>query len=78
MMLPEKDVEYARYAVVKVKGADPELFWIVWIDSQLPQGSSMKTSQNLTGREVRAELKKMGRTEAEINSLIEHARQNPR
>lgn len=69
---------YDRYAVVKVKGADPELFWIVWIDSQLPQDSFVKTSQNLTGREVRAELKNMGRTEAEINSLIEQARENPR
>lgn len=76
MMQPGNDVEYDRYAVVKVKGADPELFWIVWMDSQLPQGSFMKTSQNLTGKEVRTELKKMGRTEAEINSLIEQARQN--
>ncbi len=38
----------------------------------------MKTSQNLTESEVLAELKKLGHTEAEINSLIKRARENPR
>ncbi len=69
---------YDRYAVVKVKGADPEVFWIIWIDSQLPKGSFMKTSQNLSESEVRTEFAKMGRTEVEINSLIKQARENPR
>lgn len=67
-----------RYAVVKVGGADPEVFWVVWEDSQLPNESFMKTSQNLTESELRTELAKMERTESEINSLIKKARENPR
>ncbi len=69
---------YDRYGVVKVKGADPEVFWIIWVDSALPKGSFMKTTQDLTEGELRTELAKMGRTEAEINSLIQQARKNPR
>ena len=69
---------YDRYAVAKVAGADPEVFWIVWEDAQMPKGSFMKTSQNLTEGEVRTELGKMGCTKPEINSLIEQARENPR
>ena len=69
---------YDHYAVVKVRGADPEVFWIVWIDFQLPNKSFMKTSQNLTESEVRTELAKMGHTESETNSLIKNARENPR
>jgi hypothetical protein len=66
------------YAVIKVKDAEPEVFWIVWVDSGMPKGHIMKTSQNLTAKEVHAELKKMGRTDAEADSLIQQARDNPR
>jgi hypothetical protein len=71
-------VGYDVFGVIQVKRADPELFWILWIDSQLQAGSSMKTSQNLTESEVRTELKENGRTEAEIDSLIRRARESPR
>lgn len=64
--------------VIKVKGVDPEVFWIVWMDLALPKGSFMKTSQNLTADEVRVELAKSGRTGADIDSLIQQARENPR
>ncbi len=74
----EKAMGYDRYAVIKVRGADPEVFWIVWVDSQLPKDSFMKTSQKLTESEVRTELAKRGRTESEVNSLIKNARENPR
>ena len=67
---------YDRYAVVKVAGADPEVFWIVWVDSQLPKDNFMATSQNLTESDVRTELAKMGHTDSEINSLIKNAREN--
>lgn len=67
---------YDRYAVVKVKEADPEEFWTIWIDSALPKGSFMKTAQGLSEDDVRAELKKMARTEAEIDWLIKQAREN--
>ena len=67
---------YDRYEVIKVKCTNPEVFWIVWVDSALPTGSFMNTSQNLTESEVRRESAKQGRTEAEINSLIQRAREN--
>ena len=66
-------VGYDLFSVIKVKGADPEVFWIIWIDSQHPAGRFMKTSQNLTEAEVLKELKENGRTEAEIDSLIKRA-----
>jgi len=71
-------MEYDRYAVVKIRGKDPEVFWIVWLDSQLPPKGFMKTSQDMSEAELRAELAKMGRTEVEIDSLIQQARENPR
>ena len=71
-------VGYDLFSVIKVKGADPELFWIIWIDSQNPGGRFMKTSQNLTETGVLTELKENGHTEAEIDSLIKRARENPR
>jgi len=71
-------MENGLFSVIMVKGTVPEVFWIIWIDSQMPGGSIMKTSQNLTENEVLAELKKLGHTEAEINSLITQARENPR
>ena len=69
-------MEYDRYAVVKVKGADPEVFWIIWTNSQEHSNFIWKTSQNLTESEVRAELKAMGQPESEISSLIKRAREN--
>lgn len=71
-------MSYDRYEIVKVRGSDPEAFWIIWVDSGLPKGSFMKTSQNLTESELRAELKDMDRTKPEIDSLIQSARKNPR
>jgi hypothetical protein len=71
-------VGYDVFGVIQVEGADPEVFWIIWIDPQLRRGSFMKTSQNLTESEVLTELKKIGRTEAEIDSLIKRAREKPR
>ena len=67
-----------QYAVIKVRGVEPEVFWIVWMDSELPINSFIKTSQNLTEEEVRAELKKMAINETGIDALIKRARENPR
>jgi hypothetical protein len=68
----------SRYRVVKVKGVQPETFWIVWEDSALPKGSMFNTSSNLTETEVRAELAKCGLIAADIDSLIESARRDPK
>jgi hypothetical protein len=67
-----------QFAVIKVRGAEPEVFWIVWMDSQLPVNSFIKTSQNLTEHEVRAELAGMSINETGIDALIKRARENPR
>lgn len=69
---------YDRYAVVKVAGAEPEVFWVIWFDSKMPATSFMETSQNLTEGEVRSELAKMGRAESEIDSLVRQAREDPK
>jgi len=70
-------MEYDRYGVIKVKDSDPEKFLIAWLDSRLPKGSFMKTTDALTEEQLRSELQKMGRTKAEADSLIERARANP-
>lgn len=68
-----------NYAVVRVAGSDPELFIIAFINlSELPQKEFMKTTHPAPEIEIRAELKKMGCTQIEINSLLQQARENPR
>ena len=43
----------------------------------LPRGSFMKTSGNLSENELHSELATMGRTESEINYLIQREREYP-
>jgi len=69
--------EHDHYAVLKIKGVDPEVFWIAFVSLGLPKGSFMKTSGDLTEIKLRVELEKMGRTKSEIDSLIQRARENP-
>jgi len=60
-----------RYELVKVKGSIPEQFVMVWLTlEQIP----MRTSEPRPEATWRAEFKKAGRTEPEINYLIERAR----
>jgi hypothetical protein len=74
----EQTMGFDQYAVIKVRGVEPEVFWIVWMDSELPINSFIKTSQNLTEAEVRAELERMSINESGIDALIKRARENPR
>ncbi len=67
-----------RYAVVKLKGVEPETFRISWEDSALPKGAILNTAQNLTEGTVRAALSNRGFAEADIDSLIAKARQDPK
>ena len=68
-----------EYAVIKVAGSEPEMFVIAFANlSRLPQREFMTTTHPVPEIEIRAELAKMGRTGAEINSLIQQARENPR
>jgi len=70
-------VEHDHYAVIKIKGINPEVFWIAFISMGLPRGSFMKTSGNLSENELHSELATMGRTESEINYLIQREREYP-
>jgi len=70
-------MEYDRYAVIKVKGANPEVFWIIWANSQEHSNFIWKTSQDLAESGVRSELKAMRLAESEIDSLIRRSRERP-
>ncbi len=66
-----------RYEYIKVKGSNPELFLLVWLDSELPSGAFMKIGERaISEAELRAKLNKEGRSEAQINSVIDRARKN--
>lgn len=70
-------MKHDRWGVLKITGADPETFWIFFIDTTLPAGSFMETSGNLTETALRTELEKMGCEGAKMDSLIAWARENP-
>jgi hypothetical protein len=60
-----------RYELVKVKGSDPEQFVMVWFTlEQIP----MQTGDAKPEATWRAEFKKAGRAEPEINYLIDRAK----
>jgi hypothetical protein len=70
---------YDKYGVVKVRNADPELFWIVFADSSMAKDNPMlKFSDDFDEKGVRAELAKMGLSAPKINDLIATARANPK
>ena len=54
---------YDGYGGLKVK-AEPEVFWIAWLDSLLPNGSFMKRSDDLKENDPRAKLANMQHTQA--------------
>lgn len=60
-----------RYELVKVKASNPEQFVMVWFAlDQIP----MRTDEPKPEATWRAEFKKAGRAEVEINYLLECAR----
>jgi hypothetical protein len=70
-------VGHIRYVVIKIESSHPETFLIAWLDSQVKNGSVVKTSENFSETEVRAGLKVRGLLETEIDSLIRRAREYP-
>lgn len=67
-----------KLGVAKVKGIGPEQFFIFLRNTEGSKGPFMRTSDFLSEDELRADLESNGSTEAEIDSLIEQARANPR
>jgi hypothetical protein len=60
-----------RYELVKVKGSNPEQFVMVWFTlDNIP----MRTSEAKPEAAWHSEFKKAGRTDVEINYLIDRAR----
>ena len=68
---------YDRYGVVKIRGSDPEIFWIVFADTTSPKGQ-MFFSDDFDEQGLRAELTKRGFEAAKIDELIATARANPK
>lgn len=82
--IPHPAIEWIRprternhYEVVKVRGGGPEVFWVVWADSRLPNDAALRITNNLTESELRAYLANEKYTEALIDSCIQQARENP-
>ena len=67
-----------KLGVAKVKGIEPEPFFIFLMNTEGSKGPFMRTSDFLSEDELRSDFESNGSTEAEINSLIERARANPR
>jgi len=67
-----------KLGVAKVKGIEPEQFFVFLMNTEGSKGPFMRTSDFLSEDELRSDLESNGSTEAEINSLIERARANPR
>ena len=67
-----------KLGVAKVKGIEPEQFFIFLMNTEGSKGPFLRTSDFLSEDELRSDLESSGSTEAEINSLIERARANPR
>ena len=62
-----------KWGVAKVKGIEPEQFFIFLRNTEGSKGPFMRTSDFLSEDELRADLANRGITNAEIESLIEHA-----
>jgi hypothetical protein len=66
-----------RYAVLKIRDSDPEVFWIAFMTIEGRNGHFMTISGDLTESELRAELQKMGLPTAKTEALIQQGRQQP-
>ena len=66
-----------QYAVIKVAGSDPEKFIFAFKTQDLPAGAFMRTSEPMIESVLRTELSNMGRSELEIDSIIQQARNDP-
>jgi hypothetical protein len=66
-----------KWRVAKVKGIDPEQFFVFLTKEDESKASLRRASGFFSEEGLRAELTRRGRTEEEINNLIERARSNP-
>jgi hypothetical protein len=62
-----------KWGVAKVKGIEPEQFFIFLITTHGTTGPFMRTSDFLSEDDLRTDLANRGIPEAEIESLIERA-----
>jgi hypothetical protein len=66
-----------KWGVAKVKGIEPEEFFIFLMKADGPRRPLMRMSDFFTEVELRSELATKGSTEPEIDNLIERARSSP-
>lgn len=68
--------KFDNFGIIRVRKTDPEIFWLAWNNPREPKtpGFFMQTSRNLSEKELRAELGKMGLGEPDITELVESAR----
>jgi len=66
-----------KWGVAKVKGIDPEEFFVFLMTEGESKGSLRRASGFFSEEGLRAELTRRGSTEDEISNLIERARSNP-
>jgi hypothetical protein len=64
------------YAVVKIKGMDPEKFVVIGVDWGAGQIKSI--TKEMSEKNMRGHLNKAGVSEATINTGIEKARKDPK
>ncbi len=66
-----------EWGVAKVKGIEPEQFFIFLMNMEGSKGPFMRTSDFLSEEELRSDLAGRGSTEVEIDSFVGRARANP-
>ena len=67
-----------QYAVVAVKGSDPELFMIIGTGSDAPTGKIGALSKPFSEPELREHLAFNGMSPEEITAAIDQARKDPK
>jgi hypothetical protein len=69
---------FDRYGVLKIKGKEPETFWIVFFDSTMSKGNPlMQTSDDLDEKSVRDWFEKHDLS-AKVDAMLAAARANPK
>jgi hypothetical protein len=66
-----------QWGVAKVKGIEPEHFFVFLTHPRGFKGPFMRASDFLSEQELTADLRIKGSTDAEIDALFERARANP-
>lgn len=70
-------MKYDKYGVLKVKGKEPETFWVLFFDSSM-SNPFMQTSGDLDEKGVRDWATNAGLSKEKADELLARARANPK